>query len=298
MVDLSTQLRDYLDATAPAVEVEDIFAAPIGDGPVRPLQPRRTPRVFAGMAYGVAAAIAVLVLVGGMAWLLRVDPTTPPATPAASTVAPTTIADTTAAPTTTLQGFGTEDARDVATAYFEAYNEGDFDAVVALFDPDATFSSLLGPLDRASWEQLLAWNAAQGTSLSPPSCLLADQVVGVSVRLICSHNNIDALVQAVDSPAVPIRLTLVITPDGIVDWKSMLDDPSGPVGERAPDFNEAGIPFSEWMMTHHPDIAGSVAFGNWSSVEEAEQNGILTAQYAAEWAVYLTANGCAYDDGC
>ena len=52
------------------------------------------------------------------------------------------------------------------------------------------------------------------------------------------------------------------------------------------------------MMTHHPDIAESVAFGNWSSIQEAEQNGILTAQYATEWAVYLAANDCGYDDGC
>lgn len=296
MDDLSTQLREYLDATSPAVEAEDILAAPTGDGPVRPLQPRITPRVFAGSAYAVAAAFAVLVLVGGLAWLLRVDPTTPPATPAPS-AAPTTIADSTTAPTTTPPGFATADARSVALAYFAAYNEGDVDAVVALFEPDATFSTDLGSFDRAEWEQLLVWNAAQGTFLSPPSCLLAEEIVGVSVRLVCSHDNVEALVQAVDSPAVPIRLTLVITPDGIVDWKSQIDNLSE-VGERGPDFNEAGIPFSEWMMTHHPDIAASVGFGNWASVEEAERNGILTAQYAAEWAAYLDANGCAYDDGC
>ena len=251
----------------------------------------------AGLASAAAAAFAVLVLVGGLAWVLRVDPTTPPATPAASTAAPTTVAASTAAPTTTLPGFGAADATEVAAAYYAAYNEGAFDAVIALFEPDATFSHPLGPSDRASWEQLLVWNAAQGTSLSPPRCLLSEEIVGVSVRLVCSHNNLDALVQAVDSPAVPIRLTLVITPDGIVGWNSLFDNLSE-VGERGPDFNEAGIPFSEWMLTHHPDIAESVAFGTWSSVDEAEQNGILTAQYAAEWAAYLDANECAYDDGC
>ena len=287
MTDLGTQLRDYLDATAPAVEVEDIFAAPTGDDTVRPLRARQGPRLFTGLALAAAAAVAVLLLVGGSAWMLRVDPTTPPATSAASTAPPT--AAPTAAPTTTLPQFGTADARSVALAYFAAYNAGDVDAVVGLFVPDAEFSTSLGSLGPAEWEQLLVWNAAQGTALSEPSCLLAEELVGISVRLVCSHVNRDALVQAVDSPAVPIRLTLVITPEGIADWKSIF----GP-----PDFNDVGIPFSRWMVTHHPDVAPALEFGAWSSVGEAEQIGILTAQYAAEWRVYLDANDCGYDDGC
>ena len=210
-------------------------------------------------------------------------------TTVAATVVPTTTTATSAASTTTLSEFGSVDARDVAVAYFAAYNEGDVDAVVALFGPDATFSDNFGSQGRAAWEQLLVWNAAQGTVLGPPSCLLAEELVGVSVRLVCSHGNSGAAVQAVDGPAVPIRLTLEITPEGIVDWKSIFEQP---------DFNVVGIPFSDWMATHHPDIVAGVEFGNWSSVEQAEQNGILNAEYAAEWRVYLDANDCAYDEGC
>ena len=206
-----------------------------------------------------------------------------------TTAAPTTTAPTTTLPTTTLPGFDALDARDIANAYFAAYNEGDVDAVVALFEPDTQFSDNFGSQSRAAWEQLLVWNAAQGTVLGPPSCLLAEEIVGVSVRLVCSHDNLDVLVQAVDGPAVPIRLTLEITPEGIVDWKSIFGQPN---------FNEVGVPFADWMTTHHPDVASGVGFGNWSSVQGAEQNGILTSQYADEWRVYLDANDCGYKDGC
>lgn len=162
----------------------------------------------------------------------------------------------------------------------------------ALFEPEATFASNLGPQDRADWGRLLAWNAAQGTALiQGADCAVSEEVAGVSVRLVCPHDNLDAVVQAVGSPSVPIRLTLLITPAGIVEWRSIFG---------TPDFNEVGRPFAAWMIANHPDIveAATVGFGNWDSVREAEQNGILTAQYALEWATYLEESNCAYDDGC
>lgn len=156
---------------------------------------------------------------------------------------------------------------------------------------DATFSNNFGSQDRTDWEQLLAWNTAQSTALSPRDCRVDDEVPGVSVKLYCPHDNLDALVQAVDGPPVPIGLTLVVAPDGIRRWTSIFGDP---------DFNVVGRPFTAWMTANHLDIAeaGTVGFGNWTTTEEAEQNGTLTAQYAAEWAAYLQANDCAYDDGC
>lgn len=223
------------------------------------------------------------------------DVSTTGATPApttsapGSTTAPTTTDAATAAPTTTTAEFGVLEARDAAAAYFEAFNQGDPDAVFAMFESDAEFSGQFGPLGRDEWEQLLVWNTAQGTVLGTPSCLLAEELVGVSVRLVCSYGNSGAVVQAVDGPAVPIRLTLVFVPEGISAWSRIFENPS---------FNEVGIPFSEWMTTHHPDIAPDVEFDSWSSVEGAERNGLLTAEYAAAWRVYLDANECKYSDGC
>ena len=209
-----------------------------------------------------------------------------------SSVAATT---TTTAPitttTTTVPAFSSDDALSVTDAYFEAYNAGDVEAVLALFEPDATFSNNFGSQTRADWEQLLVWNAAQGTALrfGPPECTVTAEDLGVAVTVSCPHNNLDALVQAVDGPPVPINLTLTVAPDGISIWVSTFGDP---------DFNTVGIPFDSWMTVNHPEDLEAVGFGTWTTVDEAEESGILTARYAAEWATYLNDNGCGYSDGC
>ncbi|NNF63154.1 MAG: hypothetical protein HKN07_02750, partial [Acidimicrobiia bacterium] len=97
MLDLGTQLRVYLDTTAPAVELEDILTKPAGDSQVRPLRARNASRPTQAWA-AVAAAAVVLLLVGGMAWLLRTDQPEEPAV--TSTVVPTTVTPTTVIPTT------------------------------------------------------------------------------------------------------------------------------------------------------------------------------------------------------
>ena len=211
--------------------------------------------------------------------------TTQPTAP--TQIEPTTT--TSSATTTNVPAFSSDDALAVTDTYFEAYNAGDVEAVLALFEPDATFSGNFGSLTRADWEELLVWNAAQGTALSPPNCTVTAEVSGVAVTVSCPHNNLDALVQAVDSPPVPINLTLTVAPDGISDWVSIFGQPN---------FTTVGSPFDTWMTTNHPEDLEAAGFGNWTTVDEAEENGILTAQYAAEWATYLNDNGCGYSDGC
>ena len=236
----------------------------------------------------VAIAIATLAAAGcGSSEEVDTSPATTETTAAPTTTTVTT--ETTAAPTTTTAPpFSSDDALAVADAYFEAYNAGDTDAVLGLFEADAIFLDNFGPLTLADWEQRLIWNAAQGTTLSPAECRLA---VGPpdAITVTCPHENLDALVQAVGGPPVPISLKLTVTPDGIRTWTFFFGQP---------DFNTVGVPFTRWMAQNHPEDLVRVGFGNWSSVEEAEQNGLLTAQYANGWATYLDANGCTYRDGC
>ncbi|MEE9534248.1 MAG: hypothetical protein V3W06_07505 [Acidimicrobiia bacterium] len=47
---------------------------------------------------------------------------------------------------------------------------------------------------------------------------------------------------------------------------------------------------------HSDDFDTRVSFGAWDSVAEAEQAGTLRGRYADEWAAYLDANGCTYQD--
>jgi hypothetical protein len=226
----------------------------------------------------LALAATIALIVGGVLLIDDDNDDVETAQPAVTTSAP---------PTTPSESvFGSAEALEIANVYFAANSAGDFAALRALFVPDAAFT---GPFGIAVDESLFAWNAVQGTTVSPPDCTAVDGAVRGTMTVSCRAFNHDALVQAVDGPPVPIQLTLTITPEGIVEE-------SGSFGQ--PNFKTVGDPFDGWMRETHSEDAGVVGFGRWATIEEAEQNGILTVQYAAEWAAYLEANGCEYDDDC
>ena len=208
----------------------------------------------------------------------------------AATTAPTSAA-TTAPAATSAAGAASitaDQALAVADAYFDAYNNGDAEAVMGLFDDAAGFSDNFGPQERPFWELVLAWNMGQGTSLEGVQCTPGAES-GDSIVVTCELRNRDALVQAVDGPAVPVTQTLAVTAGGITSWEFIFGQP---------DFNAVWSPFRDWMTANHAGDINNVGFGNWSSTDDAMENGLLTAQYAAAWRSYLDEKGCAYDTGC
>jgi hypothetical protein len=68
MSDLRTQLREYLDATAPPVELGEIITDEVWVSAAD--EPRRQRSILPGWAYGVAAVVVVLLLTFGPALLL------------------------------------------------------------------------------------------------------------------------------------------------------------------------------------------------------------------------------------
>ncbi len=64
--------------------------------------------------------------------------------------------------------------------------------------------------------------------------------------------------------------------------------------EYVPDFGLGS--FDRWVLNNHSDNSEFVEFRDWDSVADAEQSGILRAQYVADWAAYLEANDCTYQD--
>ncbi len=182
--------------------------------------------------------------------------------------------------------FGEDYSLAVVDDYFAANSAADFDALLALFTPEATFS---GVINIAGEEEVFAWNAAQGTQFTEPDCTVPDEPSAQAVNVRCNFFNRDVLVQAVDGPQVPITLILTVTPDGISNEHGLFSQP---------DFNKVSRPFNSWMIENHPGDAEKVEFGDWTSIEEADAGGTLRAQYAREWATYLEANGCTYLDGC
>ena len=210
-------------------------------------------------------------------------------TPTTTKAAPTT----TQAVTETTQAAHDQELTDKAWAsvvtLFSALNSGDDDAVLGLFAPNvAIWATFGGEWPLKEWEMVKAWDTAQGTVMTPPDCSLSDEAPGESVTISCRTGVHDAPSQAVSAPPVPTDLIITVTADGI-----------GKLVYRygSPNFNAVAIPMTAWMSANHPDVieAEAIGIGNWTSVEEATTNGVLMAEYSAEWATYLEENGCAYN---
>jgi basic membrane lipoprotein Med (substrate-binding protein (PBP1-ABC) superfamily) len=181
----------------------------------------------------------------------------------------------------------------VADAYFAAVNAGDVETVMAMLSPDARLSNEFdGTVSRESWETVLVWDAAQGTQLTSPECRVTEEDPESGMTITCRHGTHNGMAQPVDAPPVSTTTVMRVTSDGIIE-----------LSERygSPDFLFVGRPFAAWMQEHHPEDSDSVgfpSFGTWRSLEEARQSGVLTAQYAREWAAYLEERGCTFLDGC
>jgi ketosteroid isomerase-like protein len=180
-----------------------------------------------------------------------------------------------------------------ATPYIEAFNTGDANAVLDLLTPEVTLSEKytgmsdsFDAIDRAFFEQHLAWSTAQGTTFTSPECAVTEDGAGAEVTVSCEFGWLYAAEKAVDAPPVPTVLTMVVTPDGI----------SQAAFEYVPEFGVGS--FDRWVGDNHSDNGEFVGFGDWNSVAEAEQSGILRAQYVAEWVAFLEANDCTYQGVC
>ena len=209
--------------------------------------------------------------------------------------APTTTTATTAAPTTTsgnAQSLTDDEALAISGDYIDAFNSGDADAVLALFTDDVALSDKYSALsdfgngdpfeamDRAFFEQELAWNTAQGTTFVSPECAVIEEGAAAAVTVSCEFGFLPAELKAADAPPIPAVITMVVTPDGISELASEVAvlDASGVVQ------------FDNWLFLNHMDDSQGVEYGDWNSVAEAEQGGTLRAQYAQEWAASLEAN--------
>jgi len=219
------------------------------------------------------------------------DPVSPAST--APAPAPTPTAATAAAPTTSgnAESLTDDEALAVSGAFVDAFNSSDADAVLGLFTSNVALSEKytgmsvsFEPMDRDCFGQQLAWNLGQGSTFVSPECAVIEDGVAAEVTVSCEFGWLDAAEKAVDAPPVPTVLTMVVTPDGI----------SQAAFEYPPEFGVDS--FDRWVGDNHSDNSEFVEFRDWNSVAEAEQSGILRAQYVADWAAYLEANDCTYQD--
>ena len=210
----------------------------------------------------MAAAAAFAVLVAGIGtWIAVSEPGDPVANPLA-----------------------------VSEEYIDTFNAGDADGVLALITPDAQLSEFyvdmsdaVSPIEREFFEQQLAWEIAQGTVFVSPECLVTAEAPDGPSTVVCEFGWNPIVEQTIGASPIPTILTLGIDADKIVSLYF----------EYPPEFSQGA--FDRWMDNNHPEVADQISYGEWDSVADAEQNGLLRAQYAQEFVDFVAANNCVFN---
>ncbi len=168
---IDLQLREYtayFESELPVIDVEDVLTERIGAAAVRPIRPRRPQRRRRWLV-AVAAAAAVLVLVGGVAWLTGRTADVPPATTPVPTTSvstttpttPTTGVTTTAAPPTTQADPPAPVTAGDASLTWESVEGAPAGAFGPFFDTGFAVGTVVrnGPFDHTVWtsNDLRSW---------------------------------------------------------------------------------------------------------------------------------------------
>ena len=190
------------------------------------------------------------------------------------------------APTSSAaRSFTDADALSLSGDFIEAFNTGDDALLLATLTPEAALSekytgmsSSFSEIERAFFEQHMAWSTAQGSTFTTPDCEVTE-AEDTTATVVCEFGWLDAAMMAAEKSPVPTVLTMVATPYGL----------SQLAFEYLPEFGSGA--FDRWLYENHADDLNGVEFGDWGSVVEAEQGGKLRAQYAAEWVADREASG-------
>lgn len=182
-----------------------------------------------------------------------------------------------------IDDFGPDSAFAAGTEFINAFNAGDADALLATLTSDAELLESYSPgtgefeaIERTFFEQHMVWATAQGSMLTTPECVVTEEsVTQTAVSVVCEFGWLYAPEKAAGLAPVPTVLTMVVTPDGV----------SQAAFEYPPEFTPDA--FSQWLFRNHRDDHIRIEYGEWSSLAEAEQDGLLRAQYAEEWAATL-----------
>ena len=225
----------------------------------------------------VAAAVVGVLVVGLVAVALRDTDDD-----LASSDNPPRTEEAAATTTTQAEVDPVSEAEAVAEDYFALFNEGDAEAVFALFAPDANFIGNDGAATPEAFREMLHWNTAQGTQQSTPECSTTAAASDAPVKVTCRYDHFDALMQAADTDPVSYATTLTIEDGLIID----LDNRRVAGGFAG----SASTQFDLWMGQNHPDDKLTAGCCGWDSVEDATASGQLRARYAEQWAATLEAN--------
>ena len=101
-------------------------------------------------------------------------------------------------------------------------------SVLSMITEDAQFRNNFGPYERWEFEELLAWNTAQGTRYTPLDCSAEAGSGPGDVIVSCGFITHDAPSLASGGPPVPFTMSMTIN-DGHVDLtgRPLLPGPAG-----------------------------------------------------------------------
>ena len=183
------------------------------------------------------------------------------------------------------QSFTEQEALAFSTTFIEAFNAGNAETLLSTITPEASLSETYTgmsadsePIDPAFFEQYMAWTSAQGSTLTTPDCAVTERRRTQEVTVVCEFGWLNAAEEAAGASPVPTVLTMIATPDGFTQLAF----------EYPAQFGVAD--FDDWVLTNYPNNRNGVDYGDWESVADAEQGGLLRAQYASEWAAQRDAN--------
>lgn len=228
MSDLKTQLGDYLNHVVERLDVEDIFELQVDGSHVQPVEPRTPPRGVPGWLYGVAAALAIL-LVGVVGLLVGNG------------------ANVTGNQTSTSSQILDPGSRlAVAESFMEAWVAGDGEAVAAMFSAEAPLD---GQDEMKTIPALHDWYRAVGQEFQNEGCeVLTDQVV-TFLRVGCAYTFDNKLTRALGGEPVAEQSVLYIGGGKIHRYIG-----TGPFYMGTGPFSETFVDtFAEWVLINHPD---------------------------------------------
>lgn len=292
MSDLRTQLRSYFEATitpgstgeAPAEPLRNMRGATAAtiielEPPAIGLAPWwRRPVVLAAAA--IAGAVALIL--GGL-WLGNGSEVLSPADQPAERAVPELSIPAEPQPeeSSALGQAQLTTATAIVERLYDSYDEGDLDAVIAITENAHTTG--LGSLE------FIAWDMAQGSILEDRMCEASPSASDVQVS--CTMTYLSALSRAARVEPLELIATVTVSSQGEISF----------LNERLVDYgNVAAIQrmFDDWVATNHSEDGGLATVGEWESVDEAANDGELRARYVEEYAAYLAANGCSFDEPC
>ncbi|MEM9464149.1 MAG: hypothetical protein AAGA90_02195 [Actinomycetota bacterium] len=165
-----------------------------------------------------------------------------------------------------------------------AVRVGDLDTLEELFPSgESEFENV----DRKTQLQLAAWDVAQGSANTEPTCAVQPDETDRSVVIRCEYENLQPVRELVGAGAIRVAETFRVESGVIASInQTWLDD-----------WMTVDDAFVAWHVAAGGDEA-DIVYRTWDSVEEASVAGERRTEVAQAWAAWLTEQGCRWDEPC